>query len=87
MNRGRGGVHRIPDVFQQNGVQRRARERENGFGNTGTRRLDGDVVVFLKVDPGVLLGGVGGVAEELLFHAYVAAADDVLAVFPGTVAE
>jgi hypothetical protein len=46
------------------------------------RSLDGDVVVFLKVDAGVLLGRVIGSAEELSLQTRIRGARDVLSVAP-----
>jgi len=54
----------------------------------GVGRGDGDwdVAVLVEVDAGVEVGGVAGLAEELLLRAGVPGCDDVLAVPPGTVA-
>lgn len=77
-------VPSIPDVFQQDRVQRRVGELSNGLRDAGTGGFDGDVVVLLKVNTGVLLGRILGVTEELFFGAEVTSADDVLPVPPGT---
>ena len=83
---GWGGIGGITDVLEEDGVEGRAGEAENRLRDAGASGLDGDVVVFLKVDTGVLLGLVG-FAVELLFEAGVASADDVLAIAPGAEAE
>ena len=49
------------------------------------RGLDGDVVVFLEVDSGVLLRRVVGGTEELALNAGVGGARHVLAILPSTV--
>jgi hypothetical protein len=66
-------------------VERRVCETCDGFGNTLTRGLNGDVIVLLEVDTGVLLGGVVGHAKEIALKTLVGRARDVLAVLPGTV--
>lgn len=86
MDWGWGGVGGVSDVLEEDGVEGRAGEAENRLRNAGACGLDGDVVVFLKVDTGVLLGLIG-FAIELLFETGVAGADDVLAIAPGAEAE
>lgn len=86
MNRRGDGVRGIADIFEKHGIERRTSESKNWLGDAGARSLDGDVVVFLKVDAGVLLG-LGGFAIELFFETSVAPARDVLAIAPGTITE
>jgi hypothetical protein len=74
------------DVAQKMVIERRVRETCDGLGNTLTGSLDGDVVVLLEVDTGVLLGGVVGHAEELALDTLVGRAGNVLAVLPRTIA-
>ena len=50
-------------------IERRVCETCDGFGDTLTRGLDGDVIVLLEVDTGLLLGGVVGHAEEVALEA------------------
>jgi hypothetical protein len=73
------------DVAQQVVVERRVCETCDGLGNTLTRGLDGDVIVLLEVDTGVLLGGVVGHAKQVALETLVGRAGNVLAVLPGAV--
>jgi hypothetical protein len=78
-------VSRELDVAQQVVIERRVCETCDGLGNTLTRGLDGDIVVLLEVDTGVLLGGIVGHAKEVALQTLVGRAGNVLAVLPGTV--
>ena len=73
---------RHSDILQKNGVQGRVGELEYGLGDASARGLNGDVVVLLEVDTGLLLGHIADVTEELLLEAGVATAGNVLAVAP-----
>lgn len=87
LNGGGSSIHGKANVFQEDRVQRRAGERKDRLRHTSTSRLNRDVVVFLEVDASVLLRRVISVAIKLLLHAHVAPANDVLSVFPGTIAK
>ena len=87
LNGSGSGVTSVADVLEEHRIQWRVRKLSDRLWNTSTSGLDGDVVVFLEVNASVLLGRVVFIAEELLFHAHVAAAGDVFALPPGTVAE
>ncbi|TFB02208.1 hypothetical protein CCMA1212_005838 [Trichoderma ghanense] len=63
-------------------VQRGGGELVDGLGDVTARGFDGDIVVLLKVDTGVLLGRVVGSAKELALDTRVRRARDVLAVSP-----
>lgn len=77
----------VTDVLEKHRVQGGIRERVDGLRHTSTSRLNGNVVVLLKVYAGVLLGWIIRLAEEFLLHAIVAAAGDVLTVLPDPEAE
>ena len=79
---GRRRVVRHSDILQKNGVQGRVGKLEYGLGDASARGLNGDVVVLLEVDTGLLLGHIADVTEELLLEAGVATARNVLAVAP-----
>ena len=93
---GRDEVAGELDVLEQVGVDGLDGElgHSDGLGEgyparvAGVGRGDGDwdVAVLVEVDAGVEVGGVAGLAEELLLRAGVPGCDDVLAVPPGTVA-
>ena len=87
MNGGRCSVTSVTDVLEEHGVQWGVRKRNNRIWYTSTSSLNGNIVVLFEVDTGVLLRGIVFVAEELLLHAHVTAAGDVLAIPPGAVAE
>jgi hypothetical protein len=75
------------DVAAQMLIQRRSRELVNGLRNILTRSLNGDVVVLLEVDTGVLLGRiVGSGAEKLALDTGVSRARNVLSIAPLSVA-
>ncbi len=74
------------DVADQVLVQGRIAEREDRIGDIVTRSLDGNVVVLLKVDAGVLLGRVVSRAEKIALQAGVGRASNVLAVTPLAIA-
>lgn len=50
LDRGGGGVSGISDVLQEDRVDRRVRELDNGLRDAVTGGLDGDVGVLVKVD-------------------------------------
>lgn len=87
LNRGGAGVMSVANVLQEDGVEGRAREAVDWLRNAGTGGFDGNIVVFFKVDTGVLLGRVSDVTEEFLLHAIVAASNDMNTVAPGAIAE
>ena len=82
LDRGRRRVVRHSNILQKNGVQGRVGKLEYGLGDASARGLNGDVVVLLEVDTGLLLGHIADVTEELLLEAGVATAGNVLAVAP-----
>jgi hypothetical protein len=51
-----------------------------------TGGFDGDVIVLLEVETGLLLGGIVGHTEEFAFDTSVAGAGDMLAISPLTIA-
>jgi hypothetical protein len=67
-------------------VKRRVREACDGLGDALAGRLNGNVVILLEVETGLLLGGVVGYTEELTLDAGVGGARNVLAIFPLAVA-
>lgn len=67
-------------------VQRRVAEGEDGLGHVVTGSLNGNVIVLLEVDTGVLLGRVVGGTEELTLDAGVGRSGNVLAIAPLTIA-
>lgn len=80
-----GGGHLVPshlDVGDQVVIKRWVTEGQDRLGNIMSGSLDGDVIVLLEVDAGVLLGGIGRGAEELTLHAGVSRARNVLSVAP-----
>ncbi len=80
---GRGSsVTSVADVLEKHRVQRGVRKLSDRLWHTSTSGLDGNIVVLLEVDTGLLLGRIVVLAIELLLHADVAAAGDVLAVLP-----
>ena len=84
----RGG-HLVPselDVGEEVGVQRGVAEGEDGLRNITTSGCNGDVVVLLEVDTGVLLGRVVGGSEEVALNTGVGGARNVLSVAPLTIA-
>jgi hypothetical protein len=87
LNWGGSRITSETDVFKEDRVERRARETEDGLWNASARSLHGDVVVFLKVYPGVLLGGIFRITEQFLFNAQIATANDVFAVPPISLAK
>ena len=80
-------VTSVADVLEEHRIQRWVRKLSNRLWHTSTSGLDGNVVVLLEIDTSVLLGGVILLAEELLLHAHVTAAGDVLALLPSTITE
>ena len=70
------------DVAQQVLVERRVGKAGNGLGDTLARGLDGDVIVLLEVDTGLLLRGIVGYTVELTLNTGVGRTGDVLAVLP-----
>jgi hypothetical protein len=73
------------DVAQEMVVERGVREACDGLWHALAGSLDGNIIVFLEVDTGLLLGGVVGDTEELALNAGVGWAWDVLAVLPLTI--
>jgi hypothetical protein len=67
LDRGRGVVPSVGNVLQENGVEWRAGEGSNGVWNSGTGRLDGDIIVFFEIDAGVLFGRVVRITKKFLF--------------------
>lgn len=63
LNGSRSRIHGEANILQQNGIQRRAGEREYGLGYASTGSLDGNIVVLFKVDASVLFRGISGIAE------------------------
>jgi hypothetical protein len=74
------------DVAAEMLIQRRGGELGDGLGNVLTGSLDGDVVVLLEVDTGLLLGGVVENTEKLSLNARVGRARNVLSVAPLSIA-
>jgi hypothetical protein len=65
-------------------VQRRVAEGQDRLRHITARRRNGNVVVLLKVDAGVLLARVVGSAKEIPLETRVSGARNVLAVNPAT---
>lgn len=72
------------NVGEQVLVQRGVAEGEDGLGHITARGRDGDVVILLEVDTGVLLARVVGSTEELTLHARVTSAGNVLPINPAS---
>jgi hypothetical protein len=70
------------DVANKMLVQGRGRELIDRLGRVTTRGLDWDVVVLLKVDAGLLLGGVVDNTKEFTLETRVRRARNVLAIAP-----
>jgi hypothetical protein len=87
LNWGGSSITSESDVFEEDRVERRARETVDRLRNASARGLHGDVVVFFKVYPSVLLGGIFGITEQFLFNAEIATANDVFAVSPISLAK
>lgn len=87
LDRSRVSIARESDVIQKNGIKRWAGESVDRFGDAGTGGFDGNIVVFFEIDTGVLLRWVSGVTVKLFLHTHVTAANNVLTVAPGAVAE
>lgn len=79
------GVSSKRDVGDQVVVQRRVGEGKDRLRNVLTGSLNGDVVVLLKVDTGVLLGWIIVGTEELALNARVGRARHVFSVLPATI--
>jgi hypothetical protein len=63
-------------------IQRGSGELVNRFGNIVTGSLDGNVVVLLEVDTGVLLGRIVGCTEKFTLDTGVSRARNVLSLSP-----
>jgi hypothetical protein len=74
------------DVAAQVLVQRRSGELVDSLGNILTRGLNGNVVVLLEVDTGVLLGRIIDSTEKLTLDTGVSRTGNVLSVAPLSVA-
>ena len=74
------------DVGNEVVVQRRVGEGEDGLGHVLAGSLNGNVIVLLEVDTGVLLGRVVGGTEELTLDTGIGRAGNVLAIAPLTIA-
>jgi hypothetical protein len=81
----RGVVASGGNIVQKNGVERRAREGGKGLWNSSTGSLDGNIVVLLEINTGVLFGRVVGVAEKFLLQKVAARANNVSPILPSTV--
>lgn len=64
LNWGGAGVMSIANILQKDGIEGRAREAVDWVGNAGAGGFDGNIVVFFKVDTGVLLGRVGDIITK-----------------------
>lgn len=71
------------NIFEESGIKRRAGELGDSLGDVRARGLDGDVVVFFKVDARVLHGARVYLSVEFFFESGVALARDMTPVFPG----
>lgn len=87
LNGSGGCVTSISNIFQQDWIKRRTSERCDRLWDVSTGSFDGNIVVFFKVDTGMLLGGIISFAVNLLLHAHITTADNVFAVFPSAIAE
>jgi hypothetical protein len=67
-------------------IKRRVGELQDGLGHIMTGGLDGNVVVLLEVDAGMLLRRILGSSEQIPLQARVGGARDVLAVAPLAIA-
>lgn len=83
----RSGVHGKANVFQQERIQRRAGEWKNGLGHTSASSLDGDIIIFFKINARVLFRRVSCIAKKLLLHAQVSTSGNVFAVSPDAISE
>ena len=63
-------------------VKRRVGELEDGLWDIVSRSLDGNVIVLLEVDTGLLLGGVIEHTEELALETGVGWSRDVFSISP-----
>ena len=81
----RGVVASVGNIFQKNGVKRGVGEGGKGFWNSGTGSFDGNIVVLLEINTGVLFGGVVEVAKKLLLQRVAARTNNVSPVLPSTV--
>jgi hypothetical protein len=70
------------DILDEMVIERRVRELENWFRDIVSRSFDGDIIVFLEVDTGLLLGWVICDAEKLTLHTRIGWAWDVFAITP-----
>jgi hypothetical protein len=70
------------DIFDQVVVERRVGEFENGLWNIVPGSLNGNVIVLLEVDTGLLLGWVVCNTEELTLQTGVGRAWDVFTITP-----
>lgn len=72
----------IADIFQQNGVKRRAFKGSDRFGYTGTSCFHWDIFILLEVDASVLLCRVILITEKFFLKPHIATTNDMLAISP-----
>jgi len=82
LDRSRHSVASQLDVRDEVVIQRRVGEVQERLRNIVARSLDGNVVVLLEVDAGVLLRRVLGGSEQIALETGISGARDVLAVAP-----
>lgn len=70
------------NVLQKVVVKRWVGKLENGLGDIVPRCFNGDVVVLLEVDTGLLLSGIIHYTEELALEARVGRAGNVFTISP-----
>lgn len=70
------------NVAEQMVIERRVGELQDRLRNIVSRGFDGNVVVLLEVDTGLLLQGVVGNTEELTLHSGVGGSRNVLSLAP-----
>jgi hypothetical protein len=82
LNRGRGIVASVTNIFKQDLIQGRTGKGGDRVWHTGTGGLNGNVFVLFEIDPSVLLERVIWLSIELFFEPRVALANDVLSITP-----
>jgi hypothetical protein len=82
LNRGWDLVVCEIDVLEEMVIERRVGELEDGFGDIVAGGFDGNIIVLLEVDAGLLLGWVVSYAEKLSLQTWVWWSSNVLPVSP-----
>lgn len=82
LNRGRGGVASVTNVFKQDRIQGRTGKGGDRVWHTGTSGLYGNIFVLFEIDSSVLFERVIWLSIKLFFEPRVALANDVLSITP-----